>query len=258
MTNKDLVFRSAVLALLWACSQSVLAAPGGKFLTVSGDVQVYSKGKAAQAVAIGGAVESGMSIATGAKSSAILRFDDGQIIVLGSNSLFRIREYQFEVATPGKNVLHFELEKGESRSITGLIGERNRENWQFDTPLAQIEVRGTDFFAVVREKLYLHVNSGWIAAKNAGGSAVFTDGQSAVVPNQTTIPALGTVPSRMFGEIESVNLASIPGGSAEGAGAAAGGGPGWGTIGVVGAVAVGAAAAIAAGGGGGGSTTTHH
>ncbi|HZP92674.1 MAG TPA: FecR family protein [Burkholderiales bacterium] len=257
MSIKNRILHCAALALLSACSLSALAAPTGKFLSVTGDVKASTQGKAAQAVAKGGALEPGMSVATGAKSSAILRFEDGQIIVLGSNSVFRIREYQFDVTTPAKNVLRFELEKGESRSITGLIGERNRENWRFDTPFARIEIRGTDFFAVVREQLYLHVNSGWIAADNSAGSAVFTDDQSAIVPNQATLAAKGSVPSHVFSEIESINLASIPGGSAEGAGAA--GGTSWGTIGIVGGIgAAVVAGAIALGGGGGGSTTTHH
>ena len=233
-----------------------MAAPVGLVQHVSGDTWIYSRTERASHLKPGQALEIGVSITTGAKSSAVLRFNDGQVVVLASNAMFRVKKFVYDPDRPDQGQLHFELVKGGMHAVTGNIGGKNHGSWLLETPSANVGIVGTDFFAVIEQGLYAHVNAGAVTLSNGAGVATITAGGNGFVAGEAALPATAaTVPDGLFAELQALPAgaaASGGGSAATGAGVAAV------TIGTA-AVAIGiAAAALAAGSGGSDSTATHH
>jgi hypothetical protein len=192
----------------------------------------------------------------------VLKFGDGQLVAITSNSSFRLDDYKFDQAAPEKGVFAASFLRGAARFVTGLIGERNRQGWRVDTPTATAGIRGTDFMLGLQQGLFASVNNGAISLTNSAGTIALEAGASAAVPSAT---ALGTsisvsaLPAGLFTDLQGISLTAM-GGSAVGAG----GGITVGTVTVpmIGVIGIGlGAAAIAASGGGDDSATvtpTHH
>jgi hypothetical protein len=258
MTGRNwLVSGIALLSLLW--TGLVAAAPAGQVQSAAGDVRVISSSAAPKYAKSGDVIEQGTQVQTGDRSRVVLRFADGQVVALSSNSSFRLDAYRFEQNAPEKGEFAASFLRGAARFVTGLIGDRNRKGWRLDTPTATAGIRGTDFLLGIKESLYATVKKGSTSLTNSAGTAVVEEGGSAIVANARTLPALisaDAVPAGLFTEIESVSLGAL-GGSASGSVNTAS----IGTVPVVNAVAVGlglGVAAIAASGGGETSVTNHH
>lgn len=132
-----------------------------------------AKGDAGK-LAVGQRVESGATVKTAHGANAVLRFDDGQMVSVGSDSLFVITEYKFNAHQPKESSFVGSLLKGAVRSVTGIIGETNKENVKIKTPAATIGIRGTDFSLFLDNRLYLQVFDGAISATNAAGESIFS------------------------------------------------------------------------------------
>lgn len=252
------LFSWIVLAVLPV--SAALAAPAGQVVQASGPVTVSSPQLAPKSASNGTAVENGQIVTTGTTGKAVIKFQDGQIIALQPNSVFKVNNYKFTQAAPEKGEIFFSLLQGGLRAITGLIGGRNRQGWKLAMPTATAGIRGTDFLAVIQQGLYAQVNTGAISLTNSAGTAVFTAGQSAFVASGAalgvTVPA-SALPAGIFGELQAINLGAAIGGSATGAGQIAGSTLLGVQSGAAIAIGVGAAAVVAAGSDGT-STTTHH
>jgi hypothetical protein len=254
-----------LLALILRSITPVFAVPVAQFVAASGNVSVSSPQHAPQPVSKGNGVENGMIVTTGNKSRAVLQFQDGQIIALQSNSVFRVIEYKFDRSSLEKSSIFFSLAKGGLRAVTGLIGDRRPMNWKLEMPVATAGIRGTDFLAVIYQGVYARVTSGEISLSNSAGTEIFPVGQTVYVGSAAapgiSIP-YSLAPKGIFDELQAIDLSIVDGGAAPGA---------WGNteprtiLGVSRstAIAIGlglgaAAVAAAAGGGGGTSTTTQH
>ena len=79
---------------------------------------------AATAAVTGQRIAAGTTVTTGTRSRAVIRFDDGQAIVLNENSEFRVTEYSFVREQPAKDSFKFELVKGALRSVTAGLTRR--------------------------------------------------------------------------------------------------------------------------------------
>lgn len=260
------MFRLLSWALLAALPASVaFAAPVAQVVQSAGYVTVSSPQMAPKNARGGTGVEVGQTITTGASGTAVLKFQDGQVVALQPDSVFRVNDFQFDAAAPEKGVSFLALLQGGLRAITGLIGDHNPRSWKVATPTATAGIRGTDFMLVIRQGLYAQVNTGAITLANDAGIAALTAGQAGFVGTGATLGTvvpLGSLPAGIFGPLQSINLGAALGGASAGAGGAAGA-----TIlgmpaGVV--IGVGAAAAIGVAAAGGGDdpqtvpTTTHH
>src|SRR5579859_7778388 len=198
---------SHLLLLLVFEVNAALAAPIGLVQRSFGDVWIYSRTERARHVKSGEGFESGISIATGPNSGALLRFQDGQIVVLQSDSLFRVKSFVFNSQDAVKNEISLELVTGGMRSVTGEIGRNNRGNWQLATPSATVTLSGTDFLAVVAQGLYAHVSTGAITLTNGAGTATVAAGSSAFVASNGAAP-LGTsvIPDGLFAELDAAPI----------------------------------------------------
>jgi len=78
-----------------------------------------------QAYKPGTAIPVGAIVRTGAKSSVMLVFPDGQICALGENSTFRMASYSYDPRDPSKNQIVLSLISGSLRLVMGEIARSN-------------------------------------------------------------------------------------------------------------------------------------
>ena len=248
-------FRNAITALIAA----VLLMAGNAFAAANvqslrGDVRAGNV-----QLAVKDRVTSGATITTGTGAQAVLRFDDGQQVVINENTVFRIVDFRYRAEEPGNDRAIFDLLRGALRVVTGLVGARNQNNFQLRIPQATIGIRGTDFMVVLVNPAYTNVLYGAISVSNSGGTTVFGAGAFGSIGSASALPVAispSALPAAASSAFSSMGAAAgvTAGGMAAGAGpgGAAAGASGVGTAVAVGAaIAVGAAAAS-------GSSTTHH
>lgn len=188
--------------ILWVFALvSSVAWAGGSLKDVQGDVKVN-----AQAAAMGSKVDAGSMIKTGPASRATIRFDDGQIVVLGANTEFKVREYVYSKEDPSKDNIVLDIFRGSLRAISGALGHRNPNKFALFTPTATAGIRGTDFLTTVidyigqdgvtRQQAFFSVKGGQIEVSTKAGKLLLGKGQAVL-----------TSPS---GAITPVPLQSLP------------------------------------------------
>lgn len=175
------------------------AEPVGKVLVAVGDTAALRNG-AVVALKRGDEVHRGDTLRVGDASNMQVRFSDEGITALRSNSEFRIDDYQFESGTnAGKSF--FSLLKGGMRTITGLIGRFNRDNYAVKAQTATIGIRGTHFVLAqcnndcfnrdgsrAANGLFGGVTDGRIAVDNQAGSREFGRNEFFHVPSVDMLP----------------------------------------------------------------------
>jgi hypothetical protein len=195
------------VAMTWMFSASAWAA-GGYVLDAVGDVSVAVGKAEAQPAKKNDAIVAGAVVHTGDKSHAVLKFEDGQVVVMQANSSFHVREYSYDSKQVEKSNIFFAMLKGGMRFVTGLIGQHNKTAFRLGTPNATIGIRGTDFMvAMGNSPMYSQVMSGSIGMTNAAGTTVFTAGQAAVVASATTLPAaisVAAIPAGTFTQLVAI------------------------------------------------------
>jgi hypothetical protein len=107
-------------------------------VAAAGDVTIV-RGAERSAAKIGAEVRSGDVVQLGEQSNAQIYFTDSSVVALRPETEFRIRDYAFQAQQPETGHAFFNLIKGGTRTVTGLIGRRNRESYSVDTPVATIE-----------------------------------------------------------------------------------------------------------------------
>jgi hypothetical protein len=156
-------------------------------------------------------ITSGATITTGAGSQAVLKFDDGQQVVLNENTAFRITDFRFRKDEPRGDRAVFDLLQGALRMITGLVGSRNQGAFQLRVPQATIGIRGTDFMVAIVNPAVIAVNTGAVAASNAGGTAVWGAGSFGTVAGPSSLGVAITasqVPAAASAAFSSMNAAA--------------------------------------------------
>lgn len=175
-----------VLAWALLASSAVFAAAvhaAANVQSLRGDVRA---GKAQ--LAVNDRVTSGATITTGVGAQAVLRFDDGQQVVIGENTLFRITDYRYRAdAGPTADRAIFDLLRGALRIVSGTIVAKNRNNFQLRIPQATIGIRGTDFMVALVNPAYTSVLDGAVSVANSGGTAVFGAGSFGSVASANSL-----------------------------------------------------------------------
>jgi len=163
---------------LCAAALPAHAEPAGKVLTAGGDVLVL-RGSQILRISSGSAIESGDQIHTGSDGKALIVFTDSGLIWIRSNSDFVVDEYSYTNGQGGRESAFFSLLKGGARSVTGLIGRRNRMSYRLRVSVATIGIRGTDFSVVMCQR-DCRDSDGGLAAKGLYGEVL--EGRIAVTP----------------------------------------------------------------------------
>jgi hypothetical protein len=233
----------------------------GVVQSMKGDVKAGPVGQAAATVAVNQRLMPGTAVTTGPNAQVILRFDDGQQVVLNQNTEFRIVDFRYDAGDPKLDRTVFDLIRGALRMASGAIAGRNRQAVALRTPQMTIGIRGTDFMVALVNPAYISVLQGAVVATNTAGTVAFGAGTFGTVATSaalaTAIPAsaLPAAASAAFGSLSAAAGVAAAGAAAEGAAGTAGAAGGT-TIGT--AAAIGAAAAAAAAIAAGNRSTTHH
>jgi len=139
--------RSAVLSL-FIVVPLVHAADVGRVILAAGQTVVIRDNQAVP-LAFGAAIQDKDALRTGAASNLQVRFVDDSLVSLRENSELRVENFAFNGKEDGSERAFFRLLKGGLRQITGIIGRRNHDNYELNSLVATIGVRGTDFAATL-------------------------------------------------------------------------------------------------------------
>ena len=139
--------RSALLALSCAASLTWAAQVAGTVTQLSGPLLDRKADGAVKILSLKSEVESGDTLVTEKNTYALVKFIDNSEITLKPGTTFKIDNFAFEADKPGGDSASFNLVKGGLRSVTGLLGKRNKERFEMKTPSATIGIRGTTFIA---------------------------------------------------------------------------------------------------------------
>jgi hypothetical protein len=169
--KKITAFLSFFAALFFA---DAAFAQGAIATSVTGTVQAQTGTASPRPVRLGDELRQGDTVLTGAASSVVLKFDDGQVAALTANSRMTITSYQYNPQARTGNVL-LSLVNGGMRAITGLIGRNQPERVAYRAATATIGIRGTD--------VTIATNGTDVAVTVIEGSVTFTyGGQTIVIP----------------------------------------------------------------------------
>lgn len=247
--------RAIVLAWMATASAGAWAA-GGYFYDAVGSVSVAIGKNVPRPAVKNDTVASGTVIRTGDNSSAVLKFEDGQVVSMQANSTFQVREYNYEPKKVEESSIVFSMFKGGMRFITGEIGQRNKQAFKLVSPNATIRIRGTEFMVVMANNAtYSQVISGSIGMTNAAGMTIVNAGQTALTSSATVLTTMApaaSVPAGTFSQLAAIPVpaavaVAIP--APAGAAASTGTAAATTTASAGGAAAGGAAASTAAAGG---------
>src|SRR5476649_35375 len=128
------------MCLLAGVCASASAEEAGRIVFVTGQAQLAS-----HTAALDAAVLEGDQLETGADGYIYVKTVDNGFLILRPNSKARIATYHVDLQHPAETHVKLELLSGVARSISGQAVKRARQNFRFNTPVAAIGVRGTDF-----------------------------------------------------------------------------------------------------------------
>src|SRR3990167_4669924 len=153
------------------------------------------------------------TLVTDAKSKAQIVFTDRTLMTFRESTQFHITEYQYkpkEKGSVGKYIMN--LLEGGFRTITGAIAKRNPSDYQINTPVATIGVRGTDYTVYIHKgQLYMAQYQGTPCVNSGGGSLCLNEHiKFTHVPSRDTLPIPLHVPPTIFKEkLEVISAKSV-------------------------------------------------
>jgi hypothetical protein len=148
LQNKSMVARAMLALVLWCSCAVVLAAQvAGTVVQLSGPLLARKASGAVKILSLKSEVESGDTLVTEKNTYAMVRFIDNSEMTLKPATTMRVDNFAFDNAKPDGDAANFSLVKGGLRSVTGLLGKRNKEKFELKTPAATIGIRGTTFIA---------------------------------------------------------------------------------------------------------------
>lgn len=189
------IFRLKNHALLMALSAAYpvmsYAVGAAQIDFAAGPVTAVSATGTQRQLTKGAEVGNGDTIRTGDGGRAQVRFSDGAMVSLQPATEFRIDNYQFANKPDGQEKGFFSLLKGGMRTITGLIGRSNRDNYKVTTSVATIGIRGTEYTSGLSpngDELLVHTGGGLVEVCNGAGCVLLAAGESGVVGGKNEQP----------------------------------------------------------------------
>ncbi len=163
-------------------AQVALANVVGSVIFKSGDVSVTHEDKSIISAEKNLPLNTGDTIET-REGRVQFSLIDGGKVSLQPNSIFKINKYEFYGKEDGSEFAFMELIKGGLRTITGLVGHKNRERYQLKTAVATIGIRGTEFTVNFNDNQFLMTtNHGSVDVCGTGGNCLnAVTGQSIAV-----------------------------------------------------------------------------
>jgi hypothetical protein len=135
------------LMLFWVAGISWAAQVAGTIVQLSGPLMAKRADGAVRILSMKSEVESGDTLVTEKNTYAMVKFIDNSEITLKPSTTFKVENFSYDAGKPDGDNASFSLVKGGLRSVTGLLGKRNKEKFSLKTPSATIGIRGTTFIA---------------------------------------------------------------------------------------------------------------
>ncbi len=130
----------AVISILFSAPAFAVA---GKFQFVNGEVQVLDAAGKARSAKKGDAVDEGETVSSGSNGFAQIRREDGGFFAVRPETEFKIDTFKYEGKEDGNEKGIFSLVKGSLRAVTGVVGQKHKDNYKINTATATIGIRGS-------------------------------------------------------------------------------------------------------------------
>jgi hypothetical protein len=159
-------------------------------LFAAGNVSATDSAGNMRALERGNGVEEGDTIATG-DGRLQVQFKDGGYFALPPGTRFRVDRYRYAGAGDAEDSVLLSLLKGGLRTISGLVGKKNYNDYRMDTGVATIGIRGTEYALDLNSAVTGSVADGAIEVCNGAGCLQVQAGQAFFVPSLHDAPVLG-------------------------------------------------------------------
>ncbi len=166
----------------WIVSGLLLLAPIAAFGAaayvhdITGEVVVLDSPKSApRPLKVGDLIDSGNTVRTAGNSNVVLKFEDGQVMVLRDNTTFAVTDYAYNKQQVPQSRAVFNLIAGGLRFITGVIGATNKNAYSLSAGMMTIGIRGTDgdvTFDPVAQAVTSAVNAGALVVRHPAGERI--------------------------------------------------------------------------------------
>ena len=142
------VIKALLFALLLGFGSAAWAAQvAGMVTRLSGPLLAKKADGSVKVLGLRSEIESGDTLVSEKNTYAQIKFVDNSEITLRPGTTFKVEHFSFDENKPEADNASYSLVKGGLRSITGLMGKRNKEKFSLRTPTATIGIRGTTFVA---------------------------------------------------------------------------------------------------------------
>ena len=181
----------------------------GRVLVAVGEVSAVRAGREIRLQAAS-PIEAGDRVRTGAASNAQIRLTDESIIALRPETEFAFTEYRYTGGEDGSERAFFRLLKGGLRTITGIVGRRNNQNYRLETVTATVGIRGTHYVLVMCEQNCFNADGSRAPDGLYGNATGFSFGTNRVSTTNKTgekvfgmnqpfhVPDINTEPRRLI------------------------------------------------------------
>ena len=135
------MLRQLIIAIaIVTAAHAAIGAEAGKIVFVAGYATI-----AERPAALGQSVNEGDMLSTGNDGYIYVKTVDEGLLILRPSTKARIAVYHIDDKNPANSSFKLELLSGIARSRSGHAVKLARQNFRFNTPVAAIGVRGTDF-----------------------------------------------------------------------------------------------------------------
>lgn len=175
---------------------AVALAASGYVHELTGIATVRIGAAAPRALKVGDIIDPGQTIATGDNSTAVIKFEDGQVMALSARSSFAVQDYFYNKRNIGASRAVFNLIQGGLRFVSGVIGATNPRTYRLTAGTATIGIRGTDaaaYYDAIAQIVTLAVSVGAVTmATPLGNQTVGVGNFSTASQNQAPTPPAPT------------------------------------------------------------------
>ena len=200
--QKSFFSKAGVFVIALAISQLAFAKAAGTVTFKTGDATITHADKTVTPAAKNAELNVGDTVET-KEGRLQLSLIDGGKVSLQPNTIYKINKYEFTGKEDGSEYAFTELIKGGLRTVSGLVGHKNRDRYQLKTTAATIGIRGTEFTVNFDgNTLIMTTNHGSVDVCNQGGCLNAVTGQSIIVsvggapkPSKKAAQAAAAAPS---------------------------------------------------------------
>ncbi|OFW02198.1 MAG: hypothetical protein A3G20_09490, partial [Acidobacteria bacterium RIFCSPLOWO2_12_FULL_59_11] len=190
-----------VLLLLAAYAGAAFGVAGNVQFVI-GDVKLTTRAGVTRALQKGAEINEGDRVVTAAEASAQIKMVDGGFIAIRPNTDMGFDTYRYSGKEDGTESAIVSLLQGGFRTITGIIGRTNKQNYLVKTVTATIGIRGTDHepmvilaprpgqVAIAAPGTYDKVNVGIAFIRNDAGSVDIHRNQVGFAPETKAPPVV--------------------------------------------------------------------